>query len=123
MTKKKNESDLFDSVTLNVQRVLMRYRDQNRLSEIANKMGIHAPRLSELLTGKRKLSYYYLEMFFSKGVMSMDEVLRDVDTSKMPKKDQIIIHKLKMSDDIVEAVVKAQAKGINIAKVLRAMSE
>jgi hypothetical protein len=117
------ETRILDLVTPNVQKVLARYRDEHRLTEIAKKMDLAAPRLTEFLTGKRKLSYYYLVMFIRKGVMSMEDIWGDIDATKLPKEQQIVVQRLKMEDAIVEAVVQAQAKGINVAKVLSALSE
>jgi hypothetical protein len=117
------ETKILDLVTPHVQKVLARYRDEHRLAEIAKRMDLAAPRLTEFLTGKRKLSYYYLVMFIRKGVLTMEEVWGDVDVSKLPKEQQIVVQRLKMEDAIVEAVVHAQAKGINVAKVLSALSE
>lgn len=117
------EQAILKMATPGVLRILDYYRSQSRLAELAKKVDIAAPRLSELLNGKRDLSFTYLTLFIYRGGMTLEQVFSGQDLTKLPKEAHLVLERLKMDDELVELVVKAKKEGIDLKALLRSVTK
>jgi len=65
-----------------VREILMAYRDKRQFTSIAQRIGIHSTRLTEMIspnsdgTYKRKVTPYYLAKFLDAGIMDVSDILQ-----------------------------------------------
>ncbi len=95
------ESD-FPELLPKVQSVLLRYKRERRLSELARNLGFSKNRLSEILCGKRKLTLYYIVKFMEADVIPTEQLFAGIRIEKLPKDRRILARKLLLDPGVVE---------------------
>lgn len=100
--------------------------DRGSLTDLANsleKQGVTnaKQRLSELRSGRRELTFYYLQMLINGGVMTVDQILNKRKFEDCSKDEQVIIGKLMLSDEVVSLLLECRDKKLNVTKFLRSL--
>ena len=116
------EIRIIEKITPNILKRLARIRDDKRLAEWAKRLNIHAPRLTELLTGKRKVSYGYVILFIRGGMMSVEELFEGVDINGLGEVGKNVVARLQIEDAIINKISLLKSKNVSKDKILKALS-
>ena len=82
---------------------LERLRDARLLRQTCmEKLNNMAPaRLTEIITGERELTYYYLGRLIQGGVVDLNKILAGRKLESLPKEDRLLLTKLTLTDEFV----------------------
>ena len=106
-----------------VRRKIQELADQRLLADVCKKQlgGLNKARLSEIGTGSRPLTLYYLSKLINGGIMSLDQVLQGRKIVDLPPEDQEVMNRLELPQEDVNLLAKLRAKGIPYRNVLKAL--
>jgi len=85
--------------------------NQASKKDLADKVGVAHPRITELLKDRRQLSMYYIELFIKKGVFMVDDIFDG--TPETPEEREAWDY-LKLIEDkqLMEDILKAYKGGL-----------
>lgn len=95
--------------------------ERKELSEASRIMGIQVSRLSEMAKGKRTISTYYLGKMLEKGIISMDHILQGKKIEDLSEEEQMLLYKLRISNDLVRLLMKAENDNKDVVQILKIM--
>lgn len=97
-------------------RMLKELADNRQLSKVCreNLGGMKTERLTEIHTGARELTPYYLGKLVQGGLVSLPNILQGKRLEDLPEEDQVVLKKIFQTDEEANAVWRLKAKGINI---------
>ena len=81
-----------------VREILMDYRRKRQFTKIAERMGFHSSRLTEMITTnsdgnyKRKISSYYLAKFMDAGIMDVSDILQGRTLDDLPDRQRLSLN-------------------------------
>ena len=107
-----------------VREILRRYRDKRQLKAAAERAGVNATRLTEMInTDKqgnhnRTITPYYLAKFIDSGIMSVEEILDGRKLADIPERSRLFFERMILSRKTINLVVEAQHLGIDVDKLL-----
>lgn len=88
--------------------------------------GMQSSRISEILSGERELTFYYLTRFISGGIMDIRHILQGRKISDLPKADQEVFKRLSLDQEMIDLMYAAIEAGQDpeaIKTILRALSK
>ncbi|MFB3925611.1 MAG: hypothetical protein ACE14T_06115 [Syntrophales bacterium] len=85
-----------------VQAVLVRYRKERRLSELARSIGFSKNRLTEIMYGKRKLTPYYLIKLIEAGAMTVGQLFNGTDIRELSHEKRIMARRLLIDAAVID---------------------
>lgn len=100
-----------------VRLILEDYRSQRRLTEIASKIKVSAPRLSEIIAGTREVTTYYFLKLLGEKYMTMDQIFRE-RFDEMTEEEQVFFVQLSLTPEFIKKLIRAKQKGIDPERVL-----
>ena len=102
-------------------RILKDLRDRRELSHVAKEKldGMKTVRLTEIHTGARELTPYYLAKFAKGGIVSLDSILQGRKLEDLPREEKILLMKIFAPDEETELLWEAKNKGVNVVAYLR----
>ena len=103
-----------------VQRELMRLKDERKLSEVAKRLRLHNNRLTELLSGQRKLSAYYLSMLIGGRIVEIEQILQGRKLEELAEEDQLFLQRLIVDDETIKLLSEINDPE-RVKKLLRAL--
>ena len=83
---------------------------------------VNPVRLTEIHTGKRELTPYYLEKMVKGELVTLKTILQGRKLEDLPKEDQITLRKIFMPDRRVELLGKLEDQGMDIDAILESMA-
>ena len=95
-----DKADLLEEFAPRVRELLVAYRDKRQLSSIAERIGIHATRLTEMIsangdgTYKRKITPYYLAKFLDSGIMDASQILQGRSLDDLPDRARMFFERM-----------------------------
>jgi len=110
-----------------VRKILRQSKEERKLASIANRLGFHPSRLTEMITQngngqyKRRITPNYLAKFFDGNVMDMDQVLGRRKLEALPDRARLFFERMMLSRKTIRLVVEAQRKAIGVDKILEAV--
>lgn len=99
--------------------ILNRLADNRELSDTARRLNINKQRLTELKNGRRELTFYYLNLLRTGGVMTVEDILRKKPMDSLTKDERIIILRLTADPEILELIYEAQKNGLPVKDLLK----
>ena len=88
-----------------VRAMLMELKNERRLSEAARKARLPRSRLSEILSGSRSVTPYYLSRLIGGKVLSIEAVLRGKDVDSIEDaEERLFFLRQRMDDELVQLV-------------------
>ena len=120
----KGQIDALEEFAPKVREILGKYRDQRQLKMIAEKVGVNAARLTEMITTddtgnyKRVITPYYLAKFIETGIMRVEDILNGRKLAEIPDRARIFFERMILSRKTINLVVEAQHSGIDVDKLL-----
>jgi hypothetical protein len=103
-----------------VQRELMRLKDERKLSEVAKRLRLHNNRLTELLSGQRKLSAYYLSMLIGGRIVEIEQILQGRKLEELAEEDRLFLQRLIVDDETIKLLSEINDPE-RVKKLLRAL--
>ena len=102
-------------------RALKDLADKRQLTDVCRGTlgGMKTTRLTEIHTGVRELTPYYLVKLAKGGIVSLDSILQGRKLEDLPREDRVLLMKIFAPDEETELLWEARAKGINVAAYLR----
>jgi hypothetical protein len=76
-------------------------------------------RLTELHTEKRELTPYYLGKLVKGGIVNLEQILEGRNFDDLPKEEQRLLQKIFMDDELVDAIARAQKRGVNLLQYIK----
>ena len=100
------------------------YSKRGELADIARKLEnigmAHAKnRLSELRAGKRKLTYYYLQLLIAGGIMNVKQILNKRKLDDLTKEEKDLVLRWRLPASLVDLLYEAEKSGIDIEKLIK----
>lgn len=95
------------------------------LADLAKRLEIvfgmrHAKnRLSELRSGKRTLSFYFLQLMIDGGVMTVKQIMRGRSMEELNDTEREIILRLTADREILQLLYEAQQEGFDVKTLLK----
>jgi|GEM_PF-1941948 len=120
-----NRVDALEPVASRIRDILRQYKDKRRLCTMANRLGFHPARLTEMITKngdgqyKRRITFYYLAKFIDAGMMNVDQILDGRKLEDLPDRARRFFKRMMLSHETIELVVEAQRRGINVNRILK----
>ena len=108
-----------------IKEILERYRDERQLSAVAQKIGVNAARLTEMITTdekgqpNRRVTPYYLAKFIESGIMSVEEILDGKTLTEVSDRARLFLERMILSRKTIQLVYEAQERGINVDELLK----
>ena len=116
--------DALEQFAPKVREILRQYKKKRKLSSIANQLGFHPARLTEMITKdangdyKRKITPYYLAKFIDGGIMDVPQILAGKRLEELPNLTRLFFARMLLSRKTIDLVVEAQRRGIDVDKLL-----
>jgi DNA-binding Lrp family transcriptional regulator len=110
-----------------IREILRGFRDKRQLSAIAQKLGFHQSRLTEMITKnekgeyKKRITPYYLARFIDTGIMDARQILDGRDIDDLPDRARIFFKRMILPPKTLELVIEAQRRGIDLDRILQEM--
>jgi len=79
--------------------------------------GLQPSRITEIASGKRPLTPYYLTLFIEKGIVTMDHVLQGKTIEDMPEDLQPVLERLMMPLETVRLFLAVKEKGMSYDEI------
>ena len=98
---------------------LSRLRDNRQLSTVCRDQlgGLAVARLTEIITGKRLITGYYLGLLIQGKVIYMDHILQGKGIEDMPEDLQPLLKRLSMPTDLVNLCFELRDAGITVDQI------
>jgi hypothetical protein len=119
-----NQDDALEQFAPRVREILRKYRAKRQLSKIANRLGFHGARLTEMITKdgngdyKRRITPYYLAKFIDGGVINVHQILNGRKLEDLPDRARIFFERMSLSRETIRLVVEAKTRGIDVDRLL-----
>ena len=103
------------------------YRDKRKLTSIAERIGIHATRLTEMIstngdgTYKRKITPYYLAKFLDAGIMDVPDILEGRSLDDLSDRQRMFFERMILPRKTLKLVIETKRRGIDLEKILEAI--
>ena len=117
--------DALEEFAPKIREILIGFKKERRLSSIAKKLGIHPARLTEMITKngkgeyKRRITPYYLAKFFDGGGMTVEQILDGRKLEDVSERTRLYFERMFLSRETIQLVVEAQARGIDLNRILK----
>lgn len=100
------------------------YLKRGELADIARKLEnvgmAHAKnRLSELRSGSRKLTYYYLQLLIAGGVMNVKQILNKRKIEELSDEERDLILRWRLPSSLVNLLYEAEKYGMDVEKLIK----
>jgi len=94
-------------------KILKDLAEHRQLSKVCkeNLNGMQPGRLTELHTGVRELTPFYLGKLIQGDIVTIEQILQGKKIEDLPADDQIVFQRLAMSEKFIKLFGKYQAKG------------
>ncbi len=76
-------------------------------------------RLSELRSGKRTLSFYFLKIIINGGVMSVEQILRGRKLDELNPTEKDIVLRLMADPETLQLIYEAEQSGFDVRSLLK----
>jgi len=108
-----------------IMRELLRLKQQRRLKHVCKDQlrGLNPSRLSEIIHGSRKLTFYYLGILLNGGVVSIQELHAGKKLDELSSEERDFLIRMTLSEELIELIEKTRIKGISIEKLLKTLVE
>ena len=119
--------DALEEFAPRIREILRGFRDKRQLSAIAQKLGFHQSRLTEMITKnekgeyKKRITPYYLARFIDSGIMDARQILAGRDIDDLPDRARIFFKRMILPPKTLELVIEAQRRGIDLDRILQEM--
>jgi DNA-binding Lrp family transcriptional regulator len=119
--------DALEEFAPRIREILRGFRDKRQLSAIAQKLGFHQSRLTEMINKnekgeyKKRITPYYLARFIDSGIMDARQILAGRDIDDLPDRARIFFKRMILPPKTLELVIEAQCRGIDLDRVLQEM--
>ena len=110
-----------------VREILMDYRRKRQFTKIAERMGFHSSRLTEMITTnsdgnyKRKISSYYLAKFMDAGIMDVSDILQGRSLDDLSDHQRMFFERMILPRKTLQLVIETKRRGIDLEKILEAI--
>ena len=117
--------DALEEFAPRIREILRGFRDKRQLSAIAQKLGFHQSRLTEMITKnekgeyKKRITPYYLARFIDSGIMDARQILAGRDIDDLPDRARIFFKRMILPPKTLELVIEAQRRGIDLDRILQ----
>ena len=122
-----DQADVLEEFAPRVRELLMAYRDKRQLSSIAERIGIHASRLTEMIsangdgTYKRKITPYYLAKFLDADIMDVSDILQGRSLDDLSDRVRLFFERMVLPRKTLQLVIETKRRGIDLEKILEAI--
>ena len=120
-------TQVLDEFAPRVREILMAYRDKRQFTSIAQRIGIHSTRLTEMIspnsdgTYKRKVTPYYLAKFLDAGIMDVSDILQGRTLDDLSDRARLFFERMILPRKTLQLVIETKRRGIDLEKILKAI--
>jgi len=121
------QADALEEFAPRVRELLTAYRDKRQFTRIADRIGIHATRLTEMIsqngdgTYKRKITPYYLAKFLDAGIMDVSDILQGRSLDDLSDRQRMFFERMILPKKTLQLVIETKRRGIDLEKILEAI--
>lgn len=102
--------------------ILQEYAEKRQLAELSHNLNIkHKSRLTELKNGKRKLTFFWLNLFFEGGVMGVNNITRGRKLSDLSEIERKTVLRLAPDDETLVLIHQIEELGLDVKTILKAI--
>lgn len=94
-----------------------------RHTSIQKYSGMSQSSLDGLLSKKRKFNVKHFFLFADRGVITMQDLIKEKVLGDMPKKEQIVLKKMFMKSETAELIFFLEENGVDVIEILKAHSK
>jgi len=122
-----DQADVLEGFAPRVRELIMAYRDKRQLTSIAERMGFHGTRLTEMISAngdgnyKRKITPYYLAKFLDAGIMDVSDILQGRTLDDLSERQRIFFERMILPRKTLQLVIETKRRGIDLEKILEAI--
>ena len=122
-----DQADVLEEFAPRVREILMAYRRKRQFSRIAERMGFHSTRLTEMIsangdgTYKRKITPYYLAKFLDAGIMDVSDILQGRSLDELSDRQRMFFERMILPKKTLQLVIETKRRGIDLEKILEAI--
>ena len=122
-----DQTDALEEFAPRVRELIRAYRDKRKLTSIAERIGIHATRLTEMIstngdgTYKRKITPYYLAKFLDAGIMDVPDILQGRSLDDLSDRQRMFFERMILPRKTLKLVIETKRRGIDLEKILEAI--
>lgn len=115
------EVDILRKYKAPVIKALNNLKKQRSISKICREYlnGMNPSRITEILSGRRELTPYYLRKFTGAGIVDLEQILDGKSFANLPEDDQVLFQRLVIDDETIRLLLAVKKKGIDIMQILR----
>ena len=127
LSHKEDQADVLEEFAPRVRELIMAYRDKRQLSRIAERIGIHGTRLTEMIsantdgTYRRKITPYYLAKFLDAGIMDVSDILHGRTLDDLSERQRLFFERMILPRKTLQLVIETKRRGIDLEKILEAI--
>jgi len=120
-------AQVLDEFAPRVREILMDYRRKRQFTRIADRMGFHSSRLTEMITTnsdgnyKRKISPYYLAKFLDAGIMDVSDILQGRSLDDLSDRARLFFERMILPRKTLQLVIETKRRGIDLESILEAI--
>jgi hypothetical protein len=115
MEEKKFYNFIQEEVLIPILNRLVYHRE---LSNTARNLNLDKHRLTELKNGRRELTFYYLNILVTGGVMTVEDILSKKPMDSLTKEERTVVLRLDADPEILELIYEAKKKGLPVKELL-----
>ena len=121
------QTDVLEEFAPRVRELIMAYRDKRQLSKIAERIGIHGTRLTEMIsqnadgTYRRKITPYYLAKFLDAGIMDVSDILQGRSLDDLSDRQRMFFERMILPRKTLQLVIETKRRGIDLEEILEAI--
>ena len=100
--------------------ILKEYADKRQLADLAHKLNIkHKSRLTELKNRKRKLTFFWLNLFFEGGIMGINNITKGRKLSELSEIERKTVLRLAPDDETLTLIHEIEERGLDVKTILK----
>ena len=126
-SQNEEQADVLEEFSPRVRELLIAYRDKRQFTRIADRIGIHATRLTEMIsangdgTYKRKITAYYLAKFLDAGIMDVPDILQSRSLDDLSDRQRMFFERMILPRKTLRLVIETKRRGIDLEKIMEAI--
>ena len=104
-----------------VQEQLQGLAAKKEMTAAAKEMGVQLSRLSEMASGSREITAYYVGKMIKKGIISVEHILQGRPFKDLPKEEQRFLFSLDLDPEMIDLLILAKEQDKDIKPLVKMM--
>jgi len=94
---------------------------KKEMTAAAKAMGVQLSRLSEMASGSREITAYYVGKMIKKGIISVDHILQGRPFKDLPQEEQRFLFSLDLDPEMIDLLILAKEQKKDLKPMMKMM--